>query len=127
MYPRRSFSFVTTALMKLTNDPLPAEEHKKIMFHIKCLSNIPLPDEEYSLARAIHCFISNVGGSVLSVCREFLSNRRQRLVDGATCEWIPIVSGLPQGSVLGLLLFILYTSEMFELVENRLYAYSDYS
>ena len=34
-----------------------------------------------------------VGGSVLSICREFLSNRRQRvMVDGATSEWIPIVS-----------------------------------
>ena len=27
--------------------------------------------------------------------------------------------------MLGLLLFMLYTSEMFELVENRLYAYAD--
>ena len=27
--------------------------------------------------------------------------------------------------MLGHLLFILYTSEMFELVENRLYAYAD--
>ena len=67
-----------------------------------------------------------VGGSVLSICREFLSNRRQRVVvDGATSEWIPIVSGVPQGSVLGPLLFILYMSEMFELMENRLYAYAD--
>ena len=58
-----------------------------------------------------------VGGSVLSICREFLSNRRQRgVVDGATSEWIPIVSGMPQGSVLGPILFIIYTSEMFELV-----------
>ena len=32
---------------------------------------------------------------------------------------------MPQGSVLGPLLFILYTSEMFELVENRLYVYAD--
>ena len=42
-----------------------------------------------------------------------------------TSEWTPIISGVPQGSVLGPLLFILYTSEMFELVENRLYAYAD--
>ena len=67
-----------------------------------------------------------VGGSVLSICREFLSNRRQRVVVvGATSEWIPIVSGVLQGTVLGPLLCILYTSKMFELVENRLYDYAD--
>ena len=38
---------------------------------------------------------------------------------------IPIVSGMPQGSVLGPLLFALYASEMVELVENRLSAYAD--
>ena len=60
---------------------------------------------------------------MLSIFREFLSNRRQRVVvDGATSEWIPIVSDLPQGSVLSPHLLILYTSEMFKLVENRLYA-----
>ena len=37
----------------------------------------------------------------------------------------PIVSGMPQGSVLDPLLFILYTSEMFVLVENGLYTYAD--
>ena len=67
-----------------------------------------------------------VGGSALSVCREFLSNRRQRVVvDCATSKRTPIISGIPQGSVLGPLLFVLYTSEIFELVENRLYAYAD--
>ena len=62
-----------------------------------------------------------VGVSVLSNCREFLSI----VVDGATSEGIPFVSGVPQGSVLGPLPFILYTSEKFELLENRLYAYAD--
>ena len=62
---------------------------------------------------------------MLSICREFLFDSRQRvLVDGAASEWIQIVSGVTQGSVLGPLLFIIYTSEIFELVENRLFAYA---
>ena len=66
------------------------------------------------------------GGSVLCICTEFLSDRRQRvLVDGAASEWIPIISGVPQGRVLGPLQFILYTSEIFELVKNTLFAYGD--
>ena len=47
------------------------------------------------------------------------------MVDGAASEWITIISGMPLGSVSGPLLFIVYTSEMFELVENSLFAYSD--
>ena len=67
-----------------------------------------------------------VGGGVLSICREFLSYHSQRVVvGGATNEWIPIVSGMPQGSVLGPLMFILYYSKMFQLVQNRLYANAD--
>ena len=49
------------------------------------------------------------------------------MVDGSISESIPIISGVPQGSVLGPLLFVQYTSEIFELVENRLYAYADNS
>ena len=67
-----------------------------------------------------------VGGSVLTICTEFLTDRRQRVVvDIASSEWIPIISGELQGNVFGLLLFILHTSEMFELVDNRLFAYVD--
>ena len=47
------------------------------------------------------------------------------VVDAATSEWIPIVLGVPQGNVLGPLLFILYISEICELLENRLYAHAD--
>ena len=69
---------------------------------------------------------AGIGGCLLSICREFLTDRRQRVVvDGASSEWIPIVSVVPQGGVLGPLLFILYASEMFDLVENRLFAYAD--
>ena len=67
-----------------------------------------------------------IGGSVLSICTEFLSVRRQIVVvDGAASKWIPTISGVAQGSVLGPLLFILYTSKMFELVENRPFSNAD--
>ena len=49
------------------------------------------------------------------------------MVEGATSEWITIISDMPRGSVLSPLLFILYTSEMFEMVDNMLYAFADIS
>ena len=65
------------------------------------------------------------------MCCRFAQSSSQTVgrvvVDGAASEWIRIISGMPvpQVSVLGPLLFILYTSEMFELVENRLFAKVD--
>ena len=60
-----------------------------------------------------------IGGSVLSVLTKFLSNRSQFvLVDGYRSKLVNVVLGVPQGSVLGPLLFLLYTSEPFSILEN---------
>ena len=66
-----------------------------------------------------------VGGSVLSISTEFLSDRRQRVVvHGAASEWIPIIPGVSLGHA-SYLLFILYIREMLELVGKRLFPYAD--
>ena len=68
----------------------------------------------------------SIGGSVLSVLTQFLSNRSQYvLVDGCRSKLVNVVSGVPQGSVFGQLLFLLHTSELFSILENKLFGYYD--
>ena len=56
----------------------------------------------------------------------FLSNRSQHvMVDGCWSRLVNVASGVPQGSVLGPLLFLLYTSELFSILENKLIGYAD--
>ena len=67
-----------------------------------------------------------IGGSVLFILKLFLSNRSQHvIVDGYRGKLVDVVSGVPQGSVLGPLLFLLYTSELFFILENKLIVYAD--
>ena len=67
-----------------------------------------------------------IGGSVLSVLTQFLSNRSHYvLVDGCRSKLVNVVSGVPQDTVLGPLLFLLYTSEFFSFLENKLIGYAD--
>ena len=67
-----------------------------------------------------------IGGSVLSILAQFLSNRSQHvMVDGCQSKLVNVVSGVQHGSVLGPLLFILYTSELFSILEIKLMSYAD--
>ena len=59
---------------------------------------------------------------MLSVLTKFLSNRSQYgVVYGRRSKLVNVVSVVPQGSVVGPLLFLLYTAEFFSVVENKLY------
>ena len=43
----------------------------------------------------------------------YLTNRQQRVViSGAVSNWLPVTSGVPEGSILGSFLFLLYTNDL---------------
>ena len=63
---------------------------------------------------------------MLAILTHSLSNRPQHvMVNGCRSKLVEIVSGVQQGSVLGSLLFLLYTSELFSILENKLIGYGD--
>ena len=67
-----------------------------------------------------------IGGSVLSILTQFLSDRSQHVkVDGCWSKMVNAMSGVLQSSVLDPLLFLLYTLELFSILENKLIGYAD--
>ena len=67
-----------------------------------------------------------IGGPLLNILSDFLSHRRQRVsVDGCFSQFTVMRSGVPQGSVLGPLLFIIYTSDMWNDIESDMVSYAD--
>ena len=68
----------------------------------------------------------NIGGSVLSILTQFLSNRSQHvMVDGCRSKLVNVLSEVPQGSVLGPLLFLLCTAELISILENKMICYAE--
>ena len=67
-----------------------------------------------------------IGVSVLAILTQILSNRSEHImVNSCQSKQVDIVSGAPQGSDFGQLLFLLFTSELFSILENKLLGYAD--
>ena len=54
-----------------------------------------------------------LSGKFNGLINSFLSNRRQRVIlNGQSSKWSPIKAGVPQGSILGPLFFLVYINDL---------------
>ena len=67
-----------------------------------------------------------IGGKTLKWIDSFLCDRQQRvMVNGVKSDWTPVLSGVPQGTVLRPLLFSLYINDITEDIDSELRLFAD--
>ena len=69
---------------------------------------------------------NGVEGKLLTLFENYLKNRKQRVVlNGSDSKWGDILAGVPQGSVLGPLLFLIYINDLEDGIKSQVKFFAD--
>ena len=64
---------------------------------------------------------NRIGGKISKWLKCWLTDRKQRvIVNNATSDWLPVLSGVPQGSVLGACLFVIHINDIYDTVSSKI-------
>ena len=69
---------------------------------------------------------NGISGNLLNLLSNFLRNRKQRVVlNGQTSSWADVNAGVPQGSILGPLLFLIYINDLADGLSSNAKLFAD--
>ena len=69
---------------------------------------------------------NGVSGNLINFFENYLSNRYQGVVlNGKESDWMSLKAGVPQGSVLGPLLFLIYINDLTDNISSDIRLFAD--
>ena len=108
-------------MLKVKNDILMNMENQKVMLLVLLDLSTAFDTVDHRILLDRLQFDFGISGSALNWIESYLSNRTQRIyIDGVLSSNFNLKFGVPQGSCLGPLLFSLYASKLFKIVESHL-------
>ena len=125
LYPKlqsayRKHHSTETALLKVINDILVNMNSQHVSLLVLLDLSAAFDTIDHSLLIDRLKYKLGVNGTVLAWFSSYLTNRKQRIhINGSISEIFALNYGVPQGSCLGPLLFIIYASEMFSVIESH--------
>ena len=67
-----------------------------------------------------------IDGKILGWIERFLLNKWQRvIINGSASAWEDVISGIPLGSLLSPLLFVIYINNLPDIIKSQLYMFPD--
>ena len=70
--------------------------------------------------------VIGIEGEMLDILTSFLKNRKQRVtLDGECSDWADLEAGVPQGSILGPILFLIYINDLIDEVSSDIRIFAD--
>jgi hypothetical protein len=124
---RRFFS-TETALLKIQNDILLAMDKRRVtaLVLLDLSAAFDTIDHKILLHRLNNWF--GISGSALQLLSSYLSGRSQSVVINGYCSPSePLTTGVPQGSVLGPLLFTIYTTPIAHTIQSQSFLFHLYA
>ena len=110
-----------TALLKIKNDILLGMNSQEVTLLVLADLSSAFDTIEHSNLLSRLQTKAGVAGCVLDWFKSYLTGRSQRVsVKGSESNKFALSCGVPQGSCLGPLLFSIYTSELFDVIEQHL-------